>query len=700
MASPRRRATLDRPPLFHLAGRDGAHLRLESDTGAVAHVLVLEEDILRLVVLPDGAFRHPRGWTIAPGAEDVAAEGRDRLDVAGFSCPAHEVDDSTPGRLTVSTTRARLTIRLSNLQCRWDARQNGRWSEAMRDRPTQAFDFGWWGGRACHYLARTPGERYFGLGERSGGMDRAGRRLRLSNLDAMGYDARTSDPLYKSIPFYITQRPDSGLAFGLYYDTLSDGVFDFGCEHSNYHGPYRSFAADHGDIDLYFLAGPSVAEVVKRFTWLTGRPAATPDWALGYSGSSMGYADAPDAQAAHEGFLADLQRHGIPCESFHLSSGYTSIGAKRYVFHWNREKFPDPAAFVARFADQGVRLLANIKPALLTDHPAFADASAAGLLLADSVGEPVLEPFWGAPGAYLDFTNPATAAWWKAQVTARLLDLGIAATWNDNNEYEVTNPDALARGFGAPFPAIEMKPLQTLLMLRASREAQLAHAPDQPPFLISRAGFAGMQRYAQTWSGDNFTAWETLKGNIAMGLGLALSGVSNLGHDVGGFAGPAPDAELLVRWVGLGVFLPRFSIHSWNDDGSVNTPWMHPEVLDDVRALMGLRRRLTPYLVAVLKRYRDAYEPALRPLFYDFPDDPESWRETDDFLLGDALLVCPVTAPGVSSRAVRLPAGARWREVWTGRTHAGGMTLDCPAPYDRPPLFIRLEPPSGLTPDL
>jgi alpha-glucosidase len=589
-----RRASLDRPPVFALSQREGERITLVADTGAVAHVFVLEPDILRLSVLPEGGFRHPRTWTVAPGAEDVPEEGRDRMDNSPFSRPPYRLDASEPGRLLVETQRLRLSVNLLNLRCRWQARLGETWVEAFKDRPTQAYDFGWWDAKARHYIARAAGERYFGLGERSGGLDRAGRRLRLCNLDAMGYDARTADPLYKHIPFYLTRREESGLVFGLFYDTLSDCLFDFGAEHSNYHGPYRYFEAEHGDLDLYVIAGPTALETTRRFTWLTGRPAATPDWALGYSGSSMAYTDAPDAQEQLEGFLEDLSRHDIPCSSFHLSSGYTSIGGKRHVFHWNRTKFPDPAAFVQRFRQAGVRLLANIKPVLLPDNPLYPEALAAGLLVADKDGAPTLEAFWDSPGAYIDFTNPRAARWWKAQIKRALLHLGVAATWNDNNEYEITNPGSLAHGFGQAFPAREMKPLQTLLMLRASVEAQREHAPGEPPFLISRAGFAGLQRYAQTWSGDNFTSWESLKWNIPMGLGLAMSGVSNIGHDVGGFAGPAPDAELFARWVGLGVFLPRFSIHSWNTDGTVNAPWMHPEIMSDIRALFALRGRLTP----------------------------------------------------------------------------------------------------------
>jgi alpha-glucosidase len=685
-------ATLDRPPVFHLADQAGGRLTLESDTGAVAHIFVLEQDLLRILVLPTGALNHPRSWTLAPGADDGPLEGRDRFDLAGFTCPSFTVDSAEPGRLTVETDQARLVLALDGLGCAWFAKREGVWIEAARDRPTQAYDFGWWDGKVRHYLARTPGEQYFGLGERSGPMNRAGRRFRLNNIDAMGYDAQTSDPLYKHIPFYITRKPEQGLAFGLFYDTLSDCTFDFGCEHSNYHGPYRSFVTDYGDLDLYFIAGPSVPDVVRRFTWLTGRPAETPDWALAYSGSTMTYTDAPDAQVQMAGFLSDLARHDIPCGSFHLSSGYTSIGDKRYVFHWNLDKFPDPAAFIASYAEAGVKLIANIKPVLLHDHPDFAAAAAKGLFLSGPDGTPTLEQFWDAPGAYLDFTNQATFEWWKAKVTAQLLKLGIASTWNDNNEYEVTNPKAMAKGFGAPFPAHEMKPLQTLLMMRASRDAQLAYAPDQPPFLISRAGAAGMQRYAQTWSGDNYTSWASLKWNIPMGLGLALSGVSNIGHDVGGFAGPAPDAELFIRWVGFGVFMPRFSIHSWNEDGSVNAPWMHPDVLDDVRRLMALRSRLAPYLAACLARYRQTYEPVIRPTFYDFPGDPETWAPTDAFMLGDAMLVAPVVEPGVETLEVYLPVGAAWRDAWTDDVFEGGARITRKAPYDKPPFFHRADP--------
>ncbi len=672
-------STLANPPVFRLAARDGNRLRLESDGPATAHVFVLEDDIIRVMVLPDGVLKQPRSWTIAPGQDDVPFEGRDRFDLAGFACPQFDLAEEE-GRVVVTTARLRLSIRLNGFFCSWKDHE-GRL--LLRDRATQAYNFGWWDERVHHYLVRDPAEMYFGLGERSGEMNRAGRRFRMSNVDAMGYDARTSDPLYKHIPFAITRRPD-GTSAGLFYDTLSDCTFDMGAERSNYHGLFRGFTADHGDLDYYVIAG-TTPDIVRRFTWLTGKPAFLPKYALGYSGSTMNYTDRPDAQPAMMEFIAQCEAHDILCDSFHLSSGYTSIGNKRYVFHWNTDKFPDPAAFVRSYADKGVRLIPNIKPALLHDHPLFAEARDNGLLIAAADGEPEWVQFWDAVGAYLDFTNPATLAWWKEKVTMQLLVPGMAGTWNDNNEFEIVSPHARAHAG----PAIEMKPLHTLQMLRASRDAQIAKTPDKRPHLVSRAGLAGMQRYVQTWSGDNYTSWETLKYNIRMGLGLALSGVSNTGHDVGGFDGPRPDAELFVRWVGFGIFMPRFSIHSWNTDRTANEPWMHPEVTPHIRDLIKFRYRLLPYLYDLSWRYTQTCEPIIRPTFFDFPDDPNCLEENDDMMLGAALLVAPVVEPGVAAREVYLPAGTRWFDYWTGEAFEGGRTVTRPAPFRRPPLFAR-----------
>lgn len=680
--------SMARNPVFSVTRRDHGQVRLESPEGHVAHVFVLEDDVVRVLVLPGGTLRFPRTWAIAPGAEDVAYEGRDRFDLAGFTLPGFHLDEDAT-TLCLTTDRIRLTIARSGLLCRWETFTRGSWRAAATDRPTQSYNFGWWDDKVYHYLRREPDELYFGLGERAGDSNRAGQRYRMCNVDPMGYSARTTDPLYKHIPFYLTWKKESKVAFGLFYDTLADCSFDMGRELDNYHGPYRHFVADHGDLDYYFVAGTTPGEVTRRFTWLTGRPAFTPKWGLGYSGSTMTYTDAANAQERMNEFLDACRRHDILCDSFHLSSGYTSIGGRRYVFHWNRDKFPDPAALASSYRASGVRLCANIKPCLLHDHPRFDEARDAGLLVHDADGSPTMVQFWGETGAYLDFTNPKSCSWWKARVTDALLDVGIAATWNDNNEFEIWSDQALVDGFGTPRRACEAKPLHTLLMIRASREAHRAHAPDLRPFLISRSGTAGMQRYVQTWSGDNATSWETLRYNIRMAMGLALSGVSNTGHDIGGFAGPAPGPELFLRWVQHGIFLPRFSIHSWNDDQTVNEPWMYPEITPHVRTLIQFRYRLIPYLYDLLWRSHDRYEPMIRPTLYDFPDDPRCYDENDDMMLGSRLLVPSVVEPGKRERAVYLPAGASWYDFWSGDRFEGGQTVTLPAPWDRPPLLVR-----------
>lgn len=685
----RPKTNLKHPPRFSLSSHIDSHVVLAAQENCRIELFVLADDIIRVMVLPDGETHGPRTWSIAPGADDVPLEGRDRRDVSGFTPPPFTLSSDT-GHVVIETARIRLTIELDGGFCAWDILHDSAWHRVMSDRKTQAYNFGWWDERVYHYIERRKDEIYVGLGERAGSLNRADQSYEMRNIDAMGYSARTTDPLYKHIPFYVTWQPETSTGFGLFYDTLADCRFDMGRELDNYHGHYRHFVAEHGDLDYYFIASAATPlHAVRRFTWLTGRPAWMPKWGLGYSGSTMSYTDAPDAQQRMGEFIERCSEHDVLCDSFHLSSGYTSIGPKRYVFNWNHEKFPDIDGFVQSYLDHGVRLCANIKPCLLQDHPAFEEVARDGLLIASRDGDPAWVQFWDEVGAYLDFTNPATIDWWKARVKDSLLKHGIAATWNDNNEFEIWSPDAMAQGFGQPYPAREAKVLQTQLMMRASHDAQREYAPDRRPFLVSRSGGVGMQRYVQTWSGDNYSSWETLRFNLKMGLGLAMSGVSNSGHDIGGFSGPAPGPELFARWVAFGIFLPRFSIHSWNDDGTVNEPWMYPEVTQQVAALIKLRYRLIPYLYELLWQSHRAYEPVLRPMFAEFPRDPRCLVDGDDMMLGSSMLIAPVVEAGQSTRDVYLPDGARWVSYWSGEVFEGGQTVNLPAPFEQPVALLR-----------
>jgi alpha-glucosidase len=276
----------------------------------------------------------------------------------------------------------------------------------------------------------------------------------------------------------------------------------------------------------------------------------------------MQYTEAEDAQRQLGSFLKSLKEHDIPCGSFHLSSGYTKAEGKRYVLTWDKSRFPDPAALARAFADAGIKLIANIKPAMLPGHPRFAEVEAFRGFVRDAQDEvrPHLTQFWGGEAAYLDFSNPQTSEWWGQEVKAQLLDLGIAATWNDNNEYEVWDDGARVSFNGQGGTMEALRPVQTGLMLRASFLAQARHAPAKRPFLVTRSGGPGLQRYAQTWTGDNATDWKTLRYNLRMGHGLSLSGLFNFGHDAGGFAGPKPEPELFLRWIEQAIYWrPSFS---------------------------------------------------------------------------------------------------------------------------------------------
>lgn len=667
-------------------GCDGEAALFDVGLGATIAVRILEGDIGRVTLKPRGGYRLDRGWSIAPSGLEPPYEGRPRDDLSGFTVPKAAVTE-TDGKVTLSAGGLTAEVTLSPFGIAWFRAGENR--PFLQDRTTQAYLVSPRTGAVAHFMARDYTERHYGLGDKAGPLDRTGRRFAIDAVDPCGFDAELSDPLYKMLPFFIVDGPAG--AHGVFYDNLSTGSVDFGCTLDNYHGLFRSWKGDDGDLDYYVMAGPSVPDVVRRFSWLTGGQAFAPRWSFGFGVTSMAIADAPDADARISDFIAKCREHAIPCDSFHFGSGYTQIGHRRYAFNWNREKFPDPAATMQRLKHAGMQPVANLKPCLLDDHPRLQEALDGGFLVLDSeTRKPAVAQFWDGLGFHLDYTNPKGRAWWRNGIETALLDHGFVTVWNDNNEYEIWDEDAVCDGDGRPFRQALARPAQALLMTKLSHEAQAAREPGKRQYAITRGGCAGISRYAQTWSGDNETAWKTLRYNLTQGLNMSLSGMFSIGHDVGGFHGPTPGPELFVRFNEFCALWPRMVMNSWNDDGVVNLPWMHPEMVPQVRQAISLRYRLMPYLYTQMWRASRDGIPAVRPLLYDFPQDAAATAIDDAFMLGPDVLVAPVLEEGARERSVYLPEHAGgWYDWHDGRHYPGGSVATVPAPLGRLPLFLR-----------
>ena len=387
---------LTSPTQVTFRGQTGSQLLFRGARDETLQVSVLADDLIRVQHLPEGTPRLDRTWMVVGKEGDVPREGRRRADLSPFPCPPFGLVKKDR-QLALRTARLALTISLDDFRLSWcDA--NAR--KFAADVPRRAYAYDAAGRAVYHYLERRPAEHYYGFGERAGALDKRGRRMRMLNMDALGYDAATSDPLYKHFPFYITFESDLQIAYGVFYDNLATCVFDLGQEIDAYHGPYRYYQADDGDIDYYFIYGPSIPEVVEKFSALTGRMQLPPRWSLGYLASTMAYTDAPDAQAQLARFVELCRAYEIPCDLFHLSSGY-SLGAdgKRYVFTWNRQRVPDPKQMVETFHAAGIKVAANIKPCLLKTHPHYQEVADAGAFIRQEDGTPEVSAFWGGAGS-------------------------------------------------------------------------------------------------------------------------------------------------------------------------------------------------------------------------------------------------------------------------------------------------------------
>nr|UXE44843.1 oligosaccharide 4-alpha-D-glucosyltransferase [uncultured bacterium] len=510
-------------------------------------------------------------------------------------------------------------------------------------------------------------ERVYGFGERTGPLDRRGRTLDGRNTDA--YDANLGgfrpdgDPLYLPLPFYISLKASA--AHGVFTDNTFHTRFAVGTDDAR----ALVLSASDGPLDQYIIDGPTFSQVLERYTELTGRAPLPAQWALGYHQSRWGYS--PASQVLD--IATQLRQRQLPADAMWLDIQHMR-GFRSFTF--DPETFADPPGLTGALAAQGFHTVAIVDPGIKID-PGW-DLYDQGVMQHLFLSAPGAGPFvgqvWPGDAVFPDFSSQATRAWWQGLVP-RLTSQGVSGIWLDMNEptsFEALGvPDTLvADSDGQPSTLAQIHNVYALDEARATFAGLEAARPGQRPFILSRSGFAGIQRYAAVWTGDAVSGWATLAETPAMIAGLGLSGVPWAGSDVGGYSGGATP-ELFARWMQVGSISPFFRGHvTQNVPGQ--EPWAFGEEVEDIsRDVMTARSELLPYWYSLADESARTGAPPLRPLVYEFQDDPLAPDVSDEVMVGPFLLYAPVLSSGATTRRVYLPGG-RWFELSSDKAYAAG----------------------------
>lgn len=527
-----------------------------------------------------------------------------------------------------------------------------------------------------------PAEGSYGLGERASGLNLRGQRFTLWNTDHITY-RRGSDPLYYNVAFYVGVHGNQ--AYGVFWDNPCRGTVDVGKTKPD----DLVFEAEAGELRYYLIVGSDINTILSRYTELTGRILLPPLWFLGYQQSRWSYS--PQSRVLEIG--AELRKRQIPCDVLYLDIDYMD-GYR--VFTWDRSKFPQPEQMLDNLHSQGFKVVVILDPGIKIDpaYSAYRSGMARDVFLKYPNGKPVAGPVWAGMSHFPDFTKPDARAWWAEQCEP-LLKMGIDGVWNDMCEPAVfgtkasgTIPDQVAHDIdGRGGTHLDSHNVYGMLMGRSSLESQQRYRPDKRPVNMIRAGYAGAQRYAATWTGDNTSDWDHLRMSISMTLNSGLAGAPMTGPDIGGFHGEA-DGEMLTRWLQAACFLPYYRVHTAAGTPD-QEPWSYGQPYEVInRSTIALRYRFLPYLYSAVALCHEYGWPIVRPIFSAEPDNPALRDVDDSYLLGDALLVAPVLEPGAVTRRVYLPVG-QWYDYWTNELLEGGQEIDVVAPLERLPLFVR-----------
>ena len=543
-------------------------------------------------------------------------------------------------------------------------------------------------------------EHFYGLGEKAAHLDKRRGFFVNWNSDTPGYTLGR-DPIYQTIPFYLGL--ENGVAYGIFFDNSYRSYFDFG----RLSQERIWFGAEGGELNYYFFYGPSIRKILSRYADLTGHMPLTPLWALGVQQCRYSYYPA----SMVEEVVRQYRERDLPLDVIYLDIHYLN-GYRVFTFDPNR--FPDPKALTDRLLKQGVKTVVIVDPGVKYQPPngeqratssrpelqsqsnryyVFDQGIAGNYFQHRRNGDVFIPRVWPGDSVFVDYTRSDARQWW-GDLHRAYTDNGIAGIWNDMNEpadfIDQTGKnqrDVVSYDEGANSTHAKNRNVFALLMARATYEGLARLQPDRRPFVITRAGYAGIQRYSTMWTGDTNSTWDSLALNVPMFTTLGLSGEPFVGSDVGGFIGRA-NGEFLVRSYQIGFLAPFFRNHH-AIDGYDQEPWRFGKYYEDIiRKYLKLRYQMLPFLYSTLEEAHRTGVPVFRPLVLNYQDDASTYNLDDEFMIGDDLLVAPIVKPDVTSRLVYLPKGI-WYDFWTNQKYEGGTMVRVDAPLETVPMFVR-----------
>lgn len=626
---------------------------------ASVRVVALSGNVVRIRYAQEGQFPPDQSFAVLPGAFG--------------SAPAVKVEQSRDA-VTLSTDSLRVKILRAPFSVAFLASDG---HVISQDQPGSPISLN---GSDFRVRKSMPDdEHYFALGDKAGPLDHRNLAFTMWNTDAFGWQEST-DPLYKDIPFFLAMR--KGAAYGIFLDNTYRTSFDFGKESRDFY----SFGSDGGELDYYFFYGPDPKRVLQDFTTLLGRTPLPPLFALGYQQCRYSYY--PEARVRE--VASEFRKRKIPADVIYLDIDYQQ---NNRPFTVDRERFPHFEQMVSDLTGEGFKVVAitDLHLAKFEGYKPYDEGIAHDYFVHNPDGSTFVGPVWPGPSVFPDFTRSEVRKWWGT-LYGNFVNIGIRGFWNDMNEPSVferpdkTMPlDTVHSVEGRKTDHREIHNVFGMQNARATYEGMLRLQPDVRPFVLTRAAYAGTQRYAATWTGDNSSTWNHMRISIPQLLNLGLSGYSFVGDDIGGFAGsPAPD--LLTRWMELGVFNPIYRNHGTKGSRD-REPWVDGPEHEAIRKrYIEARYQLLPYIYTSMEETSRTGIPLMRPMFLEYPEDKRFETTDTEFMFGPDLLIAPKVDEKFEPYDVNLPPGS-WYDFWTGRDASSTKTLN-PA-LDTLAVFVR-----------